>query len=280
LSKRFVVMFSGGIGSWAAARRVVEREGADKVTLLFTDVKGDSSDPHVGEDEDTYRFIDDAVADLGCEYVRVADGRDIWQVFKDRRFLGNSRQANCSHTLKQIPAKKWIKANTTPEDTTIVIGIDWSETHRRPAIVKAYKPYEVEFPMCEKPFVSKEQMIDAARDRGLEPPRLYALGFAHNNCGGGCVRSGQAQFRLLMEQMPERFDTWARKEQEVREYLGKDVTILKEQRDKVRYNLSLQELGRRHRSEIDMLDIGGCGCFVDESFTLGDLDQMDEEAAV
>lgn len=258
-----VVMFSGGIGSWAAARRIVDEHGAGAVTLLFTDVKGDSSEPHVGEDEDTYRFIDDAVADLGCTFVRLADGRDIWQVFKDRKFLGNSRQANCSTTLKQNPARRWIKQHTEPKTTSIVIGIDWTETHRTAAVVKAYAPYKVLFPMCDKPYMSKHQMMDWAKSRGLTPPRLYAMGFSHNNCGGGCVRAGQGQFRRLLEVMPDRYDTWARKEQEVREFLGKDVSILTEMRGGVKRNLTLVELRQREAKDVDMLDIGGCGCFVD-----------------
>jgi hypothetical protein len=50
-------MFSGGIGSWAAAKRVAAEHGTDRLVLLFSDVKGQTMDPHVGEDEDTYRFI-------------------------------------------------------------------------------------------------------------------------------------------------------------------------------------------------------------------------------
>jgi hypothetical protein len=264
---KYVVMFSGGIGSWASAQRMVNEHGTDNVILLFSDVKGDSTEPHVGEDEDTYRFIDDAVAQLGCEYVRVADGRTIWEIFADRRFLGNSRQANCSTTGKQIPARKWLKENTTPETHTIVIGIDWTETHRRPAIVKAYAPYEVVFPMCDKPYMSKNMMIDWAKEQGLKPPRLYALGFAHNNCGGGCVRSGQGQFKMLLDIMPERFAVWEAKEQEIRDHLGKDVTILKKTENGVTRNLTLREL-RENQQDVDMLDIGGCGCFID-GFTLG-----------
>ena len=263
----YVVMFSGGIGSWAAARRIVDQHGAENVTCLFSDVKGDNLDPNIGEDLDTYRFIDDAMVDLGCAYVRVADGRDIWQVFKDRRFLGNSRQANCSHTLKQAPAKKWLKENTTPATHAIVIGIDWTEMHRIPAIEKAYLPYTVSFPMCDPPYVSKHIMIEQAQQRGLKAPRLYELGFSHNNCGGGCVRAGQGQFRQLLEVMPDRYATWERKEQEVRDYLDKDVTILKETKGGVRKNLTLVELRERAPDAVDMLDIGGCGCFV-EDFTM------------
>jgi hypothetical protein len=264
-----VVMFSGGIGSWAAARRTVDAYGVENVTCLFSDVKGDNPDPHIGEDEDTYRFIDDAVADLGCEFVRVADGRDIWQVFEDERFLGNSRIASCSRHLKQKPAKKWLKENTTPETHCIVIGIDWTETHRIASIEKGYAPYAVTFPMCEAPYLSKHQMISLAESRGLKAPRLYELGFSHNNCGGGCVRAGQGQFRKLLQVMPERFATWEHKEQQIRDFLDKDVSILNETKSGVRQNLTLTELRERAPNATDMLDIGGCGCFV-EDFTMSE----------
>ena len=52
-----VVMFSGGVASWMAARRIVD-EGGDPV-LLFTDT--------LIEDPDLYRFLDDAATDLGVE---------------------------------------------------------------------------------------------------------------------------------------------------------------------------------------------------------------------
>jgi len=61
---KHVVMFSGGIGSWAAAKLVAKKYGTEDLYLLFTDVKGDAESPHIGEDEDTYRFLDDAVRSL------------------------------------------------------------------------------------------------------------------------------------------------------------------------------------------------------------------------
>jgi hypothetical protein len=251
-------MFSGGIGSWAAARRIVDEHGPENVLCLFTDV--------LGEDEDTYRFIDDAIADLGCEYVRLADGRDIWQVFKDRRFLGNSRQANCSAELKQRPAHAWVRANYAPETDVIIIGIDWTETHRMPAVVRAYAPYRVEFPMTQQPYMGKAEMIGWAIERGLKPPRLYSMGFAHNNCGGGCVRAGQAQFAHLHRVMPERFAEWEANEADVAAYLGKDVAILSEVVNGEKRLLPLTVLRQRIESQPSLLDaddFGGCGCFVD-----------------
>ena len=98
MSDGHVVMFSGGITSWAAARRVARLHGTDNLTLLFADTNI--------EDEDLYRFLDDAARDIGVPVTRVADGRTPQQVFADKRFLGNSRIAPCSHLLKQVPCRQ------------------------------------------------------------------------------------------------------------------------------------------------------------------------------
>ena len=261
-----IVMFSGGVGSWATARRVADEFGTKDMTLLFADVKGDNPSPHAGEDEDTYRFIEDAAEQIGAPLVVLNEGRDIWQVFKDDRFLGNSRLANCSKFLKQKPCRKWLDENCDPEETVVYVGIDWSETHRVNAIVKAYVPYKAEAPMTNPPYLSKDEMFDAARAAGLVIPRAYGWGMSHNNCGGGCVRAGQAQFELLLRVHPERYAYWEKKEQEVRDHLEKDVTILRKtvRGEKIFVTLKDFRLGLQEQpSMFDEYDIGGCGCFVE-----------------
>ncbi|UVK58909.1 PAPS reductase-like domain protein [Mycobacterium phage Leozinho] len=124
---KHIVMFSGGIGSWAAAKRVTDTHGPENVTLLFADTAGDGTEPFLGEDPDCYRFIRESAAQLGANLVWLKEGRNIWQVFHDRRFLGNSRQANCSTELKQKPCRAWLNEHCDPQDTTVYIGIDWSE---------------------------------------------------------------------------------------------------------------------------------------------------------
>jgi hypothetical protein len=268
---KHVVMFSGGIGSWATARRVAEKHGTDNLVLLFADVGGQHTSPHAGEDEDCYRFIDEAAENVGGKLVVLNEGRDIWEVFRDDRFLGNSRLANCSKYLKQKPCREWLEANGTADDTRVYVGIDWTETHRIPAIEKAYLPYIAECPMAEPPYLDKEAMIHWCRSEGLEPPRMYADNFPHANCGGGCVRAGQGQFKLLYEKNPERFAYWERKEQELREYLGtdgkpRDVAILRDRTGGVSKPLPLFVLRERIETQsslVDETDIGGCGCFVD-----------------
>jgi hypothetical protein len=266
-----IVMYSGGIGSWMTAKRVVDEHGPDYVTLLFADVKGTSETPHVGEDEDTYRFIADTAWEFGARLVTLTEGRDIWQVFKDKRFLGNSRLANCSHELKQKPTKKWLIENCDPETSTVYVGISWDEVHRLPAIEKAYASFgfTVKAPLCDPPYLDKQDMLDACRAEDIEPPRAYAAGFPHNNCGGFCVRAGQAQFRMLLRLNRERFMFHENKEQELRDYLGKEVTILTEQINNAPVPITLKRFREREESqgslfEVDEFDFGGCGCFTQE----------------
>jgi hypothetical protein len=259
-------MFSSGAGSWAASRRVADKHGTKDLFLVFADVKGGNPSPHAGEDEDNYRFLKEASTDIGGTLVWLNEGRDIWQVFHDKRYLGNTRQANCSHLLKQAPARKWLDENCYPEDTTVYVGIGWDEIHRMDTVIRKYQPFHVQAPMTEKPYLDKPEILQALRDRGIEPPRLYGLNFAHANCGGFCVKAGQAQFRLLLQAFPERYAYHEQKEQELREYLGKDVAILRDRTGGTTRPMTLREFRERIQAEPTLFDAdewGGCGCFVD-----------------
>lgn len=260
MSKHHIVMYSGGIGSWMTAKRVVEKQGKEDVILLFTDT--------LIEDEDLYRFIDETVADMGVEFVRLADGRTPWEVYKDERFLGNSRIAPCSHILKQKVSREWITKNFTPDECILYLGIDWTEQHRTKAPVKNWSPYKVEFPMCEQPYMTKDEMLQQLSDLGIEVPRLYKMGFAHNNCGGFCCRAGQGHFANLLKQLPERYAEVEAKEEEMRQYLGKDIAMMKKTTKGVTKQYTLRQLREdiEAKQQIDLFDIGGCGCFVSDQF--------------
>lgn len=254
---KHIVFYSGGIGSWMTAKRVIAQHGKENVILLFTDT--------LIEDEDLYRFIEETVKEMDVEYVRIEDGRTPWEVFKDVRYLGNSRLAQCSHILKQKTADKWLKAHFQPEEVILYLGIDWTEEHRTKAPVKNWAPFKVEFPMCEEPYLSKQDMLDELKRLGIEIPRLYKMGFSHNNCGGFCVRAGQAHFLNLYKKLPDLYKYHEKKEEEMRQFLGKDVSILRRTRNGERINLTLRQLREEIESnqmeQIDMFDIGGCGCF-------------------
>jgi len=250
-----LVMFSGGVGSWAAAKRVAMQHGTENMTLLFADTKM--------EDEDLYRFIDEAAENIGAPLVKIAEGRDPWEVFFDVRFLGNSRLDPCSKILKRGKLDEWRNKHCNPDTTTIYIGYDIREFHRLKRLQKLVAPWRYLAPMTEKPFMLKKDMLDWLLREGIEPPRLYKLGFPHNNCGGFCIKAGQAHFLHLMKTFPERFAYHEAKEQEIRKYLDADVSILRDRRGGEPRPLTLRELRKRHESgdkQLDFLEWGGCGC--------------------
>jgi hypothetical protein len=254
-------MFSGGIGSWAAAKRVAEAHGTESLTLLFTDT--------LIEDEDLYRFLEQAAANVGGKLVRLAEGRTPWQVFHDVRYMGNSRVDPCSRVLKREMSDAWLKQHCDPTDTMVYVGIDWSEKHRidRLAVRRAKEGWRYEAPMCDAPYLTKPMMLGWLKREGIEPPRLYAMGFAHNNCGGFCVKAGLGHFARLYAAMPDRYRHHEQQEQDLRDHLGRqDITVVRDWATRPPINITLRELRERMDAgqQPDLLDIGGCGCFVDE----------------
>lgn len=255
-----VVMFSGGVGSWMTARRVKERFGTKGLILLFADTKI--------EDPDLYRFLGEATANIGGTFVKIEDGRTPFQVFHDVRFLGNSRIDPCSRVLKRELMRKWLEDNCDPKATRCYLGIDWTEEHRFTKAKAFWKPWSVRSPLCDPPYIEKPQMIEMLQAEGIEPPRLYKLGFPHNNCGGGCVKAGQAQFKLLLEKLPERYAWWETQERDVMDRLDRKVTILKKTVDGEQKFLSLTQFRRMvERGEpIDETEWGGCACFTPNDY--------------
>ncbi|MFF0386812.1 hypothetical protein [Streptomyces sp. NPDC004286] len=244
-TRRHVVQFSGGIGSFGVAVRVARRYGTRNLTLLIADTGV--------EDADLWRFAEDTGKLLGVPLTRVADGRTPWEVFRDVRFLGNDRLAPCTRLLKQVPCRTWMETHADPADTVVYVGIENTPRDRAriPAIARNWKPWVTRFPLCGKwePVRTKEELLGEARALRVEPPRLYDLGFSHNNCGGVCVRAGQRQWQHLLEVMPERYAYAEHQEQDLRDMLG-DVSILRDRSGGETRPLTLRRLRERTHSRL------------------------------
>ncbi len=255
-----VVQYSGGICSFFAAKRVIDKFGKDDVVLLFADT--------LIEDEDLYRFLDETANFLEVPVTKIADGRTPWEVFKDKRFIGNTRVDPCSLVLKRELLDAWCERHAP--GATRYFGLDWTEEHRLERLRERFKamgytdPEKFQAPMMWKPLVDKPDMLVNLQKLGIKPPRLYELGFAHNNCGGFCVKSGQAQFRLLLETMPERYAHHEQQERELRQFLKKDVAILRDRRGGTTRAMTLEEFRKRIESGgSHEREWGGCGCAID-----------------
>lgn len=257
---RHAVLFSGGAASWAAAKRLAQRDGTDGLVLLFTDTSIES--------DDVYDFIREAAHNVGGELVWLRDGRTPWDVFHEVKFLGNARIDPCSRVLKREPAWRWLEAHA--RGATIHLGYDATEVHRLDRTREARPDWSIDAPLCWSPPIGKPAVLDWARREGLTLPKSYAQGFAHANCGGFCVKAGMAHFKMLWQTDPTTYTYHELEEQRLREALGKDVAVLRDRRGGTSRPLTLRQFRLErleHLTPTEATDFGGCGCFSDPQET-------------
>lgn len=269
------------MGSFAEAKSCCDKYGASEVILLFADVKM--------EDEDLYRFRDDVIGFLGCEYVELSLGLTPWELFEKERFVGNSRLDICSKKLKRELLIGWIDANFGFDvETPLVnykgdklinkvtelpithtvrhvnaechLGIDYSEAHRLTEVQKRMFPKVYRSTLVEEGRIIPK---DYSEQFGIKKPRLYSMGFGHNNCGGFCVKAGLGHFKTLYEQMPARYKLHEQTEQRLaQEYQTKPFLSKTVKRQKI--YLTMKEYREQYlekgEAEEDKWDIGGCAC--------------------
>lgn len=252
----YVVQFSTGAGSAEVAWRLVQEHGADSVHLLTADT--------MVEDADNWRFAREVVAALDAPtWTILRDGRTPMEAGRDARVVPNNRMAVCSRILKRDLLRRHIDAHYHPDRDVIALGYDWTEPERMDRAGPSWAPWQVIAPMMEPPYTSKPDLLDLFRSRGIEPPQLYAQGFSHANCGGACVCGGQAQWNLLLQVNRPRYLEWEADEQQTRDMLGKDVSILRDRRGGTLTPLTLRGFRERVEAQPSMFDPddwGACGC--------------------
>ena len=252
-----IISLSGGIGSYFTLKRVLEKNDKDDVIAVFCDT--------LAEDGDLYRFLEDIEKKFNLKIIRLCYGKTPMELCFEDNFLYNSRIANCSKKLKSRVFNKWLKENFKSDECILYLGIDWTESHRCQAIEKNYKPYKVAFPMCEEPYLYKHEMIDQLKQDGIDIPRLYNLGFSHNNCKGFCFKAGIGHYKLLFEKDRILYLECENKEQAIRSMIKKDISILK--RNGKPFTLKqLREILENQPEQLTLFecqDVGGCGCFIE-----------------
>lgn len=260
---RRLISYSGGLGSFMAAWLTIQEHGAKNCELVFTDTKT--------EDPDLYRFIKETAKVLETKLTILKDGRNIWEVFQDVKFMGNSRVDPCSRILKRELFRRWVEKNyswengdgTTSRNAVIVFGIGKEEAHRMKAIKERWSPWLTEAPLISEPH-TREQIEDLLAELGVEPPSLYEHGFLHNNCGGFCVKTGQKQMKLLLEKFPERYAWHETQQEKLFKIIGKRHGFIRRAVDGKIYYLGLKEFRELVEAgeRVDMYNEAGCGCFI------------------
>jgi 3'-phosphoadenosine 5'-phosphosulfate sulfotransferase (PAPS reductase)/FAD synthetase len=256
--KTAVVLYSGGKGSFMAAYLAKKMYGA--TLLYFNDTKT--------EDYDLYRFIRETAEWLDLPLVSDSYGKDVWEVFEEKKFVGNSRVDVCSRVLKRDRSHKWIRKNYPNSDKTdVIVGLGMFEQHRVEKATPHWKPYNLVAPLFDSMVDEKELFQQLLLESGIKQPRLYDLGFPHNNCGGFCVKAGLAQFKMLYEKLPEVYLYHEQKQEELMVKCPKVRPFLKKQIKGKTHYLTLKQYreqyledGQLKLSFDEEYDFGGCGC--------------------
>jgi hypothetical protein len=266
-----IVSFSGGMGSFAEAYYCVQEFGKENVVLLFCDT--------LTEDPDLYRFVDECVKLLDCRFVRLSREKDIWTLFKENRFIANSRLDLCSRVLKRdLMSKVWLPDNygiTVYEDgypveslsCEVHLGIDFSEHHRLTTVQKHMYPKIYRSLLVERGYIIPK---DFSEQFNIKRPYLYTLGFAHNNCGGFCIKAGLGHFKTLFEKLPEHYAYHEKQEAETIS-LGA-LPFLKKTTKGIKRYITMREYREEYleqgKAEEDKYDIGGCACALPLDYNL------------
>jgi 3'-phosphoadenosine 5'-phosphosulfate sulfotransferase (PAPS reductase)/FAD synthetase len=205
-SLRWVVSLSSGASSAVAAERTIRNKGAENVDLVFADT--------LIEDGDNYRFLSELEARWQKQIIRLAEGRTPYQLFTDRRIIPNDQFAPCTATLKiELLVSHVRGVQAAGFQPIMVIGYDLKDARPRKD-----KPFGrlgstirnwtalgawLEFPLLHKPV--ELDTLATLKSWGIQPPRMYAQGYSHANCGGLCVKQGIGEWRRTLTHYPERF---------------------------------------------------------------------------
>ena len=250
-----VSSLSGGVASAVATDRGIKRYGKENIHLWF-------ADPNF-EDEDLYRFLDDLESYWGKEIMRFRTKDNPLTIAEKKKIIPNSLIAPCSEELKIKPFTKFIKEYKKP--VVVLLGLDWSEQHRMKAPTFYYEKIEgakVEYPLMWKPY--NFDIFQEVRSWGIEIPKLYKMGFAHNNCGGRCFRQGIKEWQRLLINIPQRFTQMRDWEdtQRMSNDARKNRTICTDQSTKPRKSLTLAEIEKREIENISygQEDLFSCFC--------------------
>lgn len=238
---KHIASFSTGLSSAVMVERLLARYGKDAVTVVCMDT--------LIEDDDNYRFSQDCMFRWGVDFVWLREGRDPYQVGADEHVIPNQKLAPCTRRLKIEPFTDYLAGLTGP--ITIHIGFDFSEAHRCAATDKNYNAlgYATDYPLMWKPIEFRPYVQVAREDWGIEPPRMYGLGYTHANCGGRCVKQGKGDWLRTLAHFPERYAASEEWEREMRKNeTNADYAFLRHQEAGQVRPMTLQELREQHEA--------------------------------
>lgn len=196
-AKRLVGHFSCGAASAVAIKLAIEenRVAAQPlpVEIIYCHVRE--------EDTDNVRFMRDCQEWFGHPIQVLENARyggSIVNVMRERRFINSAKGAPCTLHLKKEPAREFAR-----DGDLNVYGYTAGEEDRLDGWIDANNGRLISAPLIDRG-LDKGAVLALVERAGIALPRLYAMGYDHNNCIG-CVKGGAWYWNKIRVDFPERF---------------------------------------------------------------------------
>ena len=170
------------------------------------------------EHEDNLRFMADFEEVIDSSVLVIENERysgSVFNVIASTKFIKGPTGAPCTRLLKKEVRKEFQR----PTDIQ-VFGYTAEEEDRANRFIDSNPEVDVYFPLLEKN-ITKAQCLEFVKDKGIQLPVMYRLGYQNNNCIG-CVKGGMGYWNAIRVDFPERFNQMAEVERLVGHSILKD----------------------------------------------------------
>jgi len=199
---RVVVWFSCGAASAVAAKMAVQEYG-DRCVIAYCDTGG--------EHESNKQFLLDVQEWVGApvEILKNTCGyTDHFDVYRKTKYLVGVRGARCT-----IELKKRLRFDFQRPDDIHVFGYTSDEKERADFFNRNNPELATDWILVRNN-VSKEDCLGLLWQERIKIPKLYELGYGHNNCIG-CVKGGKGYWNQIRKDFPEVYQEMALVEREI-----------------------------------------------------------------
>jgi len=200
--ERYVCWFSCGAASAVATKIALARYPNCVI------VNEDTGSEH----PDNERFKSECETWFGQEIITIKSDKyeDIWDVFKQTRYLVGPSGARCTGELKRKPAEKFLNHFKDAE----IFGYTVEERRRLARFREQNPERHLICPLVDDA-LTKADCLGIIEKAGIEIPAMYRLGFTNNNCIGCVKASSMKYWRRIRRHFPEVFDRMAKQEREL-----------------------------------------------------------------
>jgi len=195
---RIVCWFSCGAAS-AVATKLAIVENAGKLPLVVARCIVREEHP------DNERFAADCERWFGVPITNLINEKydgSIYEVFRNRSYISGIGGAPCTLELKKEVRRKFQK----PTDRH-VFGYCAEEQGRWDNFLDANNIDAVS-PLIDRG-LEHSDCLAMVRDAGIKLPKMYGLGYKHNNCRGCCKATGPGYWNKVRVDFPDYFDRMA-----------------------------------------------------------------------